>query len=151
MHVQTVPPAPVYLSEDAKAKWDETWGLVDRSLVKTETHSELVAMYASACADWERCTRQINVSGLLLNQEGKLIENPLLGTRAKLEKVILECGQGLGLNRSTKDPAPESLAAMRGVSVEQVRRELMEDGDADTEHGGESPATERSADPANVG
>jgi P27 family predicted phage terminase small subunit len=103
MECQTLPPAPAYLSEDARAKWDEVWGKVDRTLIRPDTHGETVAVYVTASADFERATRQINASGLLLNDEGRIIANPLYALRTNAQKNMLEAASALGLNRTVDE------------------------------------------------
>jgi P27 family predicted phage terminase small subunit len=93
----SIPEAPIYLNDLARARWNEVWLVVDREAVKPSTHAHAVAAYCSAHAEYAEASRQINAVGVLFNRDGALTINPLLRVRDNALETVTEYGRMIGL------------------------------------------------------
>jgi P27 family predicted phage terminase small subunit len=124
-----IPEPPGWLQGEALLKWTELWSVLERTQIKPEMHSDMVAMYCQAYGDFLKAVLMLKDKGEHVVINGKAQPNPYVEVKDSAFKQMSELGKALGL-----EPG-KPLIPLRPFS--DYTDGEPDDGEADEEYGEE--------------
>jgi P27 family predicted phage terminase small subunit len=92
-----VPKPPSWLEDDAKRKWYELMGSIDRGRVRGAALDTL-ALYCQTYAAWRKSAEALQTQSIILkDQAGRVVANPHVQARDATGKQLNELAKQLGI------------------------------------------------------
>lgn len=97
------PECPEWLSDVAKAKWNEVVPRLERTGVLTEVDGDVLAQYCSAFSNWRRYELLAkDEKPVMETASGYLQQSPMVAAVMKASMLVCRLGELLGLNPSSR-------------------------------------------------